>query len=129
MRDHQLALPTKPAAQTVLNELGIDEIEQEVAVKGWLFHHPQRSVEPAPINPAHCRGAWQTHAEFIEAEQESDWRYLAKPDWLADFSSGAALEAKHWALVAQRPIMLINQDQQRRMVAPNNWPDTVLAQR
>lgn len=128
MRDHQLALPATPAGRAALNELGISEIAQEVAVKGWLFYHPERPVEAAPINPAHCRGLWQTLGDFSEREQASDWRYLAKPDWLADFSSATALEAKHWALAEQRPIMLINQAQERRMVAPDTWPENVLAQ-
>ncbi|MBB3045881.1 hypothetical protein FHR99_000117 [Litorivivens lipolytica] len=126
MRDHQLALPRKPAAQAVLQELGIPQFEQEAAVKGWLFHHPKRTPEPAPINPDHCRGLWQTHAEFSEQENASDWRYLAKPDWLDSFENAVALEEKHRALTVQRPIMVINEQQERRMIAPDTWPETVL---
>lgn len=121
LRRHQLALVQTASARKLLEDLGLDDVDQEVSFKGWLFHHREGTPLHTSINPAHPRGQWWPVSAGDTALQ-ARWRYLAKPRWLDDYSASQALDETALALAHQRPIMLINARGERRMLAPEIWP-------
>ena len=125
MASHQLALVYAPESREILNEFGVDDFVQEAAVKGWLFHHSQTiPIHPA-IHSEHPKGIWQTRSEFLESEDPTQWRYLSKPHWLGDWDDSDPLAEKPLRLATERPIMVLTNSGQRRMIAPDNWPATI----
>ncbi len=125
MLSHQLALVNRPAAQSILNELAISELEQEVAIKGWLFHHCKVAALSENINPLHERGLWYTRSQFLIEQNPENWLYLVKPDWLADEENAVAIDDSVLALSNRRPVMLINTGGERIMLTPDHWPDSI----
>lgn len=125
MASHQLALLSTPTAQGVLSELSLENVAQEVAIKGWLFHHRDGTPLHADINPQHQRGTWWPGSYFVREHSLSDWRYLVKPDWLADEKSATNIDDAVIALATKRPVMLINHIGERVMLTPDHWPGSI----
>lgn len=125
MLSHQLALVNTPAAQSALNELGVSGVEQEVAIKGWLFHNRNATVMHSSINPAHQRGLWWPRSQFFDKENLADWHYLVKPQWLADEETATKIDDAVLELSKNRPVMLINTAGERMMLTPDHWPDSI----
>lgn len=125
MLSHQLALLATPAAQSVLADLSLDTVDQEVAIKGWLFHHRDGTPMHTSINSQHPRGMWWPRSQFLQEHDLENWRYLVKPQWLADFPTAKAVDAAAIALSEKRPVMLINAEGERVMLTPDHWPDSI----
>jgi hypothetical protein len=129
LRQHQLPLAHTDAGKAALRKYGIENPRQELQVSGILFHAENQATPHHSLNPSHQRGRWQTVAEFTHSSQESDaqqWRYLAKPSWLeGQYNTAATLENEHIALANERPIMMINSQQERLFIVPNQWPETL----
>lgn len=125
MLNHQLALLATPAAQNALSELALTDIEQEIALKGWLFHHRDGTPLHAAINPQHQRGTWWPTSQFLDEHSLQDWRYLVKPQWFADDKTATDIDASVIALSEKRPVMLINAEGERIMLTPDHWPDSI----
>ncbi|WP_372809810.1 DUF1853 family protein [Litorivivens sp.] len=126
MASHQLALPHRSASRAVLSNFGINSLAQEVAIKGWLFHHASGTPLHPNIHPEHPRGFWQHRSDFLQQENRASWRYLSKPAWLGDRDDSDKLTDKYLALAAERPVMVLSDNGERRMIAPDSWPASVL---
>ena len=125
MLSHQLALPATAAAKKELAERSINEVDQEVAIKGWLFHHRHGTPVHPSLSPQHPRGVWWPRTEFLREHSLARWRYLSKPHWLADESGAKDVDDTALALSEQRPIMLISTEGERLMLTPDNWPAAI----
>lgn len=125
MRSHQLALSETPAAQRALSQLGISSVAKEVSIKGWLFHQRSDEALHPAINPAHQRGSWLYRRDFLAREEPGNWHYLPKPEWLGDFEQAEMIGERALALCTHRPVMLLNRDGERLMVAPDHWPASI----
>ena len=87
LTQRQIQLGDHPAARESLEKLGIEALVKEVEIKGYLF---QSLSDPLPAPHAYngqnalCR--WLTIREleaYIDSLDESRYRVLAKPQWLA----------------------------------------------
>ncbi len=125
MHSHQLALIDTPAAQHVLSEFSLGDLKQEVAFKGWLFHHRRGTPVHENINPEHPRGLWWTKSDFLESQNLTDWRYLVKPRWLADEQGATTIDDSVISLATSRPVMLVNSAGERIMLTPDHWPASI----
>ncbi len=94
MNRHQLRLSQHPVAQDQLRELGIEISRIRSFVKGRLFHPWQaftagRITVPTVVNPAHGRGWWISHEDFLRDFEPYPWRYVFLPKslWLAPLAA------------------------------------------
>ncbi|CAA0087122.1 Uncharacterised protein [Zhongshania aliphaticivorans] len=126
LSQHQLPLAYTEAGQEVISTFGIEDFDQEIQVSGTLFHDRSDNAEYAALNPNHQRGDWLNISEF-ESEQsqcsaKDKWRYIEKPSWLgAEYNSATQLSKTHLEMARQKPIMLIDAQQQRRFLVADDW--------
>ena len=125
MLSHQLALLSTPAAEKALASFALPAVDQEVAIKGWLFHHRAGTTLHPNLNPQHPRGLWWPRSQFLQEHAVQAWRYLPKPLWLADEKSATEIDASVIALSEKRPVMLINGEGERIMLTPDHWPKSI----
>lgn len=128
LSQHQLPLAYTEAGREVINQLGIESIDQELRVNGILFHASDDTNTYPALNAKHQRGDWRSLSEFqieqTEALNRDDWRYIEKPIWLAaEFNTATPLANKHLQMATHKPIMLINAQQQRRFLVADDWAD------
>jgi hypothetical protein len=128
LTQHQLPLAYTEAGRAVINQLGIDCIDQELQVSGILFHANIENIQNPPLNPNHQCGDWLSTSAFQLAQSKSgkqdSWRYIEKPSWLgAEFNTATLLTDKHLEMATHKPIMLINDKQQRRFLVADDWAD------
>lgn len=128
LTQHQLPLAHTEAGRQVIRELGINNVEQELQVSGILFHADHDKRQTPSLNMHHQRGDWLSVSKFREEQtqpsKQSDWRYIEKPRWLgAEFNDATTLDDAHIESAQKKPIMLINDRQQRRFLVADNWAD------
>lgn len=89
--NHQLRLSEMPEAKAVLHALGIDKIETQLLIKGYLFQpaHLQRIPLPENINANHNSGLWLPKSLFLNELTEGKyqtcyWQILNKLEWLSE---------------------------------------------
>lgn len=141
--DHQIRLSQNPHAQHVLQQLGVESLSYQIALKGYLFNsaleplaQPQHLGSTTPI----CN--WLHLEDFQSALKVSEyqrWLHLPKPYWLSDSHSNQNLElyrpeefavhlGQHFE-DSQRPVMVSAvandtslTEYSRCFVTPNTWP-------
>ena len=139
MLHRQSRLSQRPEAGPVLAELGISDVQREVAFRGYLF---QPARQPLPAQPGHCParpfGLWcyrDTLRDTLDTLSPGGARCLEKLEWLAPVAAHS-FETDHSALAAQvdqalarrhSPVQLALLDDrgmewQRLFVAPPSWP-------
>ncbi|WP_158601568.1 DUF1853 family protein [Zhongshania marina] len=124
LTQHQLPLAHTDAGQAVIAQLGIDHLDQELQVNGILFHANTDNAPYPSLNSEHQRGDWLSLSAFQTAQEQESWRYIEKPSWLgAEYQTATPLENKHLQMAAHKPIMLINNKQQRRFLVADDWAD------
>lgn len=66
MLAHQTQIFSQPAAQSLLESRGIEQLNSACLIKGWVFQHPNdpRNSYPDPISPHHARGWWVRQSEL-----------------------------------------------------------------
>jgi len=98
--DHQLRLPSMPAAQLLLSELTSAPINSALWLGGYLFQPLANSCSPpAGASPQHLGGRWLRHHDwpaFAESDHETVWQPLPRHAWLAP-------ARVPWSAVWQRP--------------------------
>lgn len=138
----QIMLGDKPAAKRKLEELGIGEMQREIALKGYLFQPLCDSPPPPPgYNSACTMSYWLPFAELeshCAALDAMAFVILPKMQWLS-----GALRATHdgqltqQALLAKMPLQWIDDDYplliaalddtgaelSRFFVTPGSWPE------
>lgn len=139
---HQLQLGKQAESVPVLKALGVDELQQEMEVKGRLFS----SAGPSPVAPqGHSPGPYwhryfrQGEASQILTNETLSFRLLSQEEWLAPQSFTAfacsrgcnALYLDIQSRLAElgRPQLVAlmdaqGQEQDRFFVVPDNWPLT-----
>jgi hypothetical protein len=60
----------------------------QMFIKGWLFYrhgHGETPADPVELDPAHGRGWWVTHGEWLRfaSAHGQHWRTLPRLEWLA----------------------------------------------
>ena len=92
MLDHQIQLSTTPEGISTLLALGIQSIEPEISIKGYLFYNDDKNNNrerqekaDTPLNPLakhHCQQQWRHMSQFLAEQYSYDfWCHLQKPNW------------------------------------------------
>lgn len=141
--EHQLALPSTPAAQELLSELTCCEITSALWLGGYLFQPMPHGCEPpAGANPRHLEGYWLRHHDWPGPpghDQYRHWQPLPRPAWLAPARlrheaiwSGAEFDKWLDEVAGQRQAKLLVRlepdangnwlEQERLFLVPDGWP-------
>jgi len=101
LTQHQIQLGEHPAAQTVLNQLGINDLRKEIEIKGYLFQS-QTDPLPAPhaFNSKQTLSRWLDIDElepFLVARRYSAYSILEKTHWLASAHSSPGYDEEIFA--------------------------------
>jgi uncharacterized protein len=142
---HQLKLPSTPAAQALLSELTCCDIRSALWLGGYLFQPiPQDCESPAGANP-HCLGGrWLRHGDwegFAAIDGIASWQPLPRHAWLAPAQLKAdavwsRTEFDQWIfdIAGQRQAKLLVRleahpngfwiEQERLFLVPDAWPST-----
>ncbi len=137
---HQLHLGEQEESTSVLRELGIEQLQREMEVKGRLFS----SDAPPPVAPdGHAQGAyWHRYFRAQEAGRvlgngKLSFRILSHEEWLAPqsftpFACARGCDALFQDIQSRlaelgRPQLVAlmdpqGQEQDRFFVVPDNWP-------
>ncbi|GAA0681983.1 DUF1853 family protein [Marinobacterium maritimum] len=135
---HQTRLAAQPAAQPVLESLGLQAPPTpRIFMPGYLFY-PCQGKLPAPeqADPDHGQGRWCYASEVLALEPEG-WVVLHKPHWLVDWQQpeaplpGRLLQAAAEVQQSGRACLLARVvaaptgwvEVERLFVVPNNWPE------
>ncbi|MBD80748.1 MAG: hypothetical protein CL840_17670 [Crocinitomicaceae bacterium] len=93
LHKHQLELGTTPEGQKSLEQLGIDQYQRSLLVKGYLFYnllHPARFPQPDFINPYCNKGWWSYFHEYpFDKHSHKSFVVLNKLEWLTKFIGGS----------------------------------------
>ncbi|WP_407291122.1 DUF1853 family protein [Stutzerimonas zhaodongensis] len=142
LREHQLKLPSTPAAKSLLSELTCREIQSALWLGGYLFQPVQGCVPPAGANPHHLGGRWVRHQDwqgFVAGDAKACWQPLPRHAWLApaDMKADAVWsrpDFDQWVddIEGQRQAKLLVRleaepngnwlEQERLFLVPNCWP-------
>jgi hypothetical protein len=92
----QSRLAETTAAQELLDHLGIDAVQREIEVKGWLFQ-PRGNTLPAPDahNPCRSMGKWLLVSDlpaFLVACNAVAYRMLPRLQWLSSAAPDPSAE-------------------------------------
>jgi len=89
----QLKMPEQAAAKVALENLGLDEPESQLLVKGRLFYPVEHDWEnhPGPngVSPHHLRGWWSAFSDqetLLPSLKSCSWIALSKGQWLSPVS-------------------------------------------
>lgn len=141
LQTQQLRLRDHPVAQHWLHSQGIQAIEPELLLKGYLFTPLEVSLEPPAVaGDQHLQGRWLYLAQLEQLQPlGKHWLVLDKASWLSpahaleeQLLSFAQLRAKlrqHFA-TDSRALLLAAMDEQgdhwresdRYFVVPDHWP-------
>ncbi len=92
LRDYQSKLSLNESARPILKALGVDRVEPEICLLGYLFYPFDKDMPPPKhSHPSHNKGLWLTHSKIIEIAKDRNnhfvdnlyWRVLEKPFWLS----------------------------------------------
>jgi hypothetical protein len=139
----QIQLGALPAASPLLQQLGIDKLERQIEVKGYLFHPDAANTRlPEAHNSAQAELYWYPLGDLPQVNRSGSalpgWQHVPRSRWLAPLlladKRAAEDEDKLRANLQHRfekgrgPQILAYCDEggyelYRCMVAPNNWPD------
>jgi hypothetical protein len=139
----QILLAEQPAARPLLDDLGIDQLDREIALKGYLFQQTAGTPAPPPaFNHQNTLSHWvrlDALDRFIAAHAYTTFMRLPKMQWLSDAQTNDQEKvmsvATMRATVAryfeseQYPLMIAALDNRqhesaRFFVTPTQWPDS-----
>ena len=140
--EHQLKLPSTPAAGALLSELTCCEIRSALWLGGYLFQPSPKGCEsPKGANPHHLGGRWLRHQDWQQhaSDDNSCWQPLPRHAWLAPAQLKAdavwsRAEFDKWIIDAdaQRQAKLLVRleaepngnwlERERLFLVPNTWP-------
>jgi hypothetical protein len=87
MMDRQIQLADQPAAKTCLSKLGIDELDREVEIKGYLFQSMRDPLPPPhAYNGERAFGGWVHLENLLKHSTGTGCQHfvvLPKLQWLA----------------------------------------------
>jgi hypothetical protein len=135
MRDHQLALSTRPEAHAALQRLGVDRIHQRVALlKGILFSPWGTTVTQPTYAQSTPQGRWVEVSNLKKLQHStpaSRWMKREKPYWLAPIrKEGDATDFTDLPHGVQRPEMWARltqaedgmwEEAERWFLVPDGW--------
>ncbi|GAB3393639.1 DUF1853 family protein [Azotobacter armeniacus] len=141
---HQLPLSSSPAAQVILNQLGIADLQASGWLGGYLFYPwPDGCPSPDGANPAHLRGRWLARRDwldFLASGPAGHWQPLPRHAWLApvrfemaDLWTRETLQAWYARLEPEAPAQLLARlivgetgewlEAERVFLVGDSWPD------
>jgi hypothetical protein len=140
----QIQLGARAEAKPLLQKLGIERLERQIEIKGYLFHPVAASTRlPAAHNPAQPESYWYSLDSLPQMNSTGTalpgWQHVPRSRWLAPLFLADRLTAEDentlQAKLQQRfetgrgPQILAYCDEEgcelfRCMVAPNCWPNT-----
>lgn len=81
---HQTRLSETEAGQTALQQLNIERIQRELALKGRLFYSGSDKIQQPQLHPSHPQGYWLHLEEFIKPQNAVyDWQLLTRDHWIS----------------------------------------------
>lgn len=85
LRNQQLRLGEHPVARQWLRERGIDQLETELLIKGYLFYPLHQPLSPPEVaSDHHLRGSWLYPDQLPQLQSRSErWLVLEKAHWLS----------------------------------------------
>lgn len=145
--NHQIKLASSPDGQEILRSKGIDTIEPEILLQGYLFY-PVYGDCPPPIhsNPKHFRGQWLNISrlgQWLAVKPPANQYFiLAKSFWLTPFYGNIAPskpltryqlvdQLSHELIATSSPPLIaacsnengVLQEQERFFVVPDQWQE------
>ena len=88
LTQQQIRLSDTPEGKLKLAELGIEEIDTCIGLKGALFYpEPTQPTNHGQLNPDHWHGSWLTVNQKTCLPNSPYWKILAKTEWLSPFYS------------------------------------------
>ncbi len=140
LETHQLCLSRQSDAQAWLRYQGINQLDVELVLKGYLFY-PLDAPPPTPdfVNPSHLRGRWLRANQLNQIAQAGRrWQVLDKSRWLApalatteesvEFEALQAWVAANQPLGRARLIAALEangdhwRELERFFLVPDHWP-------
>lgn len=143
--EHQLTLHQQPLAQQQLHALGVETVEPQMLIKGYLFQPRSQSESALPL-PDYVPATGE-HAQWISLEQlatvlddQNPWHLLHKRHWpappypenLNDPLTAGELSKQLSCVIKRenRPYLIVQSDRcspsrqvlQRYFVTPGGWP-------
>ena len=138
MVGHQCNLSNTPEGKQTLADLGVEQVQQEISVKGMLFYFallpPIGGLESGTkqtLSEDHQKGCWNHFAAFSEtAHQQPFWVILDKRNWLSPITIFDIHQTReHTILTADQLITSLGihfeTDQRSRMVCSLAQIDSV----
>ena len=148
--EHQLTLHQQPLAQQQLRALGVEAVEPQMLIKGYLFQPQFQSALPLPDYVVETA----EHAQWISLDQlatvlddQNPWHLLHKRHWpappyaenLDNPLSAGELGKQLSCIINQenRPYLIVQSDSgslsrrvlKRYFVTPLGWPHSLRARR
>ncbi len=145
MLNHQCRLSMHAAGRQLLQSIGIDHVETEISLRGYLLHDERSNQDPRLpdlLNPGLQTGQWSPVSKVIPLlERAERWYPLPRLGWISQLGplvgdsykplEFAAFLRQHFAQsdasimicavgdnLTKRPI-----EQFRMMVTADSWPD------
>lgn len=95
--NHQTRLSKTEAGQAALQQLNIDNIEAELALKGRLFYSSNHHQPQPPLSSSHLRGRWLHFKEFIKPQNTAyDWQLLTRDNWISPPGTISTAMSHQW---------------------------------
>ena len=84
--NHQVQLSTSDAGKAALSLLGVDDVIQEIAIKGRLFYPYTINPEPSPtaLSSAHNYSHWLNFSNLkVNIQCCEEWLILDRSEWIS----------------------------------------------